>query len=303
MITVTKLTLDVSRANAPSTVFAKQGDSANARKLRITLTSLGSAVQVTAGATAILRCHADDREVLRSTGSVNASGQIEVYLPVFEAWGSYSADILLTQNGAEISTEMFHIRVDGSGTLPGEIAAVVKDGAVQYLPQSLTEAQKKQARENIGAMSADAVIPGGGGEGGGSGLPTVNEQMNGKILMVVDGFWEIVDLPTGTQYELRTITIPASEWLDNGSVIHYIWYNDHEGEMWDFAGCGIDVSPLSTSTKEQFEAMAESGVYCYGSTGLSWSSAVCMLCRRWICPSRCGSPSPPRFPMPSTRRA
>lgn len=99
-----------------------------------------------------------------------------------------------------------------------------------------------------------------------TGFPGASEEDNGKIPMVVDGAIELVDFPAGTQYELKTITIKPTDWLDNGSAIHYIWYNDHGGEYWDLSGCSVDVSPLSTSTKEQFETMAESGAYCYGST-------------------------------------
>lgn len=103
----------------------------------------------------------------------------------------------------------------------------------------------------------------------GSGLPEVTAEDNGKIPMVVDGAVELVDFPAGTQYDMQTITIYANEWMDNGSLIHYIWYNNNDGatEPTSLEGCDIDVSLLASSTPEQFEAAAESGVYCAGSTG------------------------------------
>lgn len=101
-----------------------------------------------------------------------------------------------------------------------------------------------------------------------TGLPEVTEEHNGKIPMVVDGRIEWVDFPAGAQYNLKTITIPASEWMDNGSVIHYIWYNyDESGTKQSLDGCSILVSPLSESTPEELEAFAESGAYCKGATG------------------------------------
>lgn len=42
------------------------------------------------------------------------------------------------------------------------------------------------------------------------GMPEVSETDNGKIPMVVDGEWETIDFPAGTQYDAQTITIDAS---------------------------------------------------------------------------------------------
>lgn len=62
--------------------------------------------------------------------------------------------------------------------------------AVLYTEQTLTEEQKAQARENIGAAAKGESDSGEGA----SGLPAVTEEDNDKILQVVDGAWAVVSL-------------------------------------------------------------------------------------------------------------
>ena len=61
--------------------------------------------------------------------------------------------------------------------------------AVKYIPQELTDEQKAQARENIGAF-------GGGGSGG--GIPTITEADEGRVLTASGGVAVWQDLPKYT---------------------------------------------------------------------------------------------------------
>ena len=62
-------------------------------------------------------------------------------------------------------------------------------GAVKYFKQNLTDEEKAQARANIGAASEqnDEAITG-------IGLPEISEADNGKVLGVVDGKWQKMEI-------------------------------------------------------------------------------------------------------------
>ena len=67
------------------------------------------------------------------------------------------------------------------------------DDVVKYAEQTLTDAQKAQARANIGAAAV--------GENGGDDcdLPEVTESDNGAFLRVVNGVWAAVTLPSAEE--------------------------------------------------------------------------------------------------------
>lgn len=131
------------------------------------------------------------------------------------------------------------------------------NGGIKQFPLPVSEGgtgatSAEEARKNLGIGSAS-----------GSGLPEVTEGENGKTLMVVDGVWELVDHPAGAQFKKENVTIPASSWLDNGSMIHAIYY----GFEYSLTGCDVDVSLAESTTKEQFEEAARCGVYCSSASG------------------------------------
>jgi len=76
------------------------------------------------------------------------------------------------------------LRIRDVDSKTGYVTAVepvdIGDFTLLYTHQTLTEAQKRQARENMGAMSSDAVI-----------LPAVTQTDDGKILKVEDGKWTV----------------------------------------------------------------------------------------------------------------
>lgn len=118
---------------------------------------------------------------------------------------------------------------------------------ISYEAQTLTDEQKEQARKNIGI------------DGSGSGMPDVSETDNGKIAMVVNGKWEIVDCPTGAQYDVQTFTLAAANWYADGDYvrcdIYYYDININEDLIID-----VSVSP-------DIDMMAEAsrcGVFCSG---------------------------------------
>lgn len=76
-----------------------------------------------------------------------------------------------------------------------DFAAKLAEEAVLCVPQALTEDQKAQARENIGAMSDGEL-----------GLPEVTEEDNGKLLLVENGEWKTVP---STRFVKNTISITA----------------------------------------------------------------------------------------------
>ncbi len=98
---------------------------------------------------------------------------------------------------------------------------------------------------------------------GGSGLPEVTEADNGKIPMVVAGQWENVDFPAGTQYEVNNMIVPASSWVDNGSMIHAVVYGFEK----NLDGCHVGVFVSASATKDQIAEMARCGVMGRTATG------------------------------------
>lgn len=130
----------------------------------------------------------------------------------------------------------------------------IKNKTVLYEAQTLTDEQKAQARANIGAVSADEIS-----SNDGTTLPEVGEIDNGKIAMVVNGAWAIVDCPTGTQYDVQTFTLAASSWYTDG----------------DYVRCDIEYEYINTeadliidvSVAPNIDMMAEAGrcgVFCSG---------------------------------------
>ena len=95
-------------------------------------------------------------------------------------------------------------------------------------------------------------------------LPETTEEDNGKTWMVVNGELQLVKFPAGTQYDAKTITIPASSWNDNGSQIHAISY-DFDKYLDE---CHVNVSLTASSTKEQITEAARCGVYCSAASGM-----------------------------------
>lgn len=82
-------------------------------------------------------------------------------------------------------------QVDGeTGYVTAVEAVDMEDFALLYEPQTLTEEQKQQARENMGAMSSDAAI-----------LPAVTEKDDHKVLMVENGRWTAA-MQEGTSYNM-----------------------------------------------------------------------------------------------------
>lgn len=110
--------------------------------------------------------------------------------------------------------------------------------AVLYEAQQLAEVQKQQARENIGAMAADAeilpqvtaedegkslrVVEGkwaAAEETGAMGLPEIGTEDTGKVLVAVDGQWVAikVDIPEGlprvtSEDEGKILQVVGGQW-------------------------------------------------------------------------------------------
>lgn len=79
------------------------------------------------------------------------------------------------------------LRIQQVDSETGYVTAVepvnIGDFALLYGPQTLTQAQKRQARENLGAMASDAEI-----------LPAVSSADNNKVMQVVNGVWTAVSV-------------------------------------------------------------------------------------------------------------
>ena len=94
-------------------------------------------------------------------------------------------------------------------------------------------------------------------------LPPVTESANGKILMVVDGKWEIAQCPVGTQYDMVDVQLTREGWENNENSM----YDDTpyiQRVQYDYFNSDEDY-PIDVSVKPEFNMMAEAwrcGVFC-----------------------------------------
>lgn len=101
--------------------------------------------------------------------------------------------------------------------------------------------------ENFNSGMMIPVIPtSSGGSSGGSDFPTVTEDDNGKVLGVVDGVWDKMDVPGEKPWKLIADETPDVD------TVFFTWKVDAEGNSFDFTDILIvsdSASVLSTWTR------------------------------------------------------
>lgn len=108
------ITLDLSRQENTSWIFAKQGDDGS-RFVQITLTDNGEAYKPPAGASAKFRCRKPDGKAVYNPAQINSDGTVTVELTqqTLAASGVALADVSLSsKEGQVLSSVSFGIRVE-----------------------------------------------------------------------------------------------------------------------------------------------------------------------------------------------
>ena len=173
------ISVEVSKPNLFQAIVAKQNDS-NSRFLKITLLDEGEKINVSKGRTVAINAERKDGNSDSFFGEVNADGTVTVPLHswMLELDGAVTCDVSVIdqENDRKLTSTNFVLMVEKAANSDEDISddpqtsilislieEVENISAVKYNEaQNLTNEEKAQARENIGAVSADEITAGGG---------------------------------------------------------------------------------------------------------------------------------------------
>ena len=183
-----KIHLDISEKTLPQVVYAKQFDVG--RKFIVALYDSGTPYTIPESATLSVGYSATDgKNSGNFSGAVASENTIEISID--EIMTSTAGDgvlsvTLLHENGNEISTWNIPYSIEmqpGSFPIAPSPNTVNLTKAVLFSAQNLTDAQKEQARKNIGVTENGG---GGSGEDGFSPIANVTQVADGAIISITD---------------------------------------------------------------------------------------------------------------------
>jgi hypothetical protein len=186
-----KIHLDISEKTLPQIVYAKQFDVG--RKFIVALYDSGTPYTIPESATlSVGYAAADGKNAGNFSGAVASENTIEITVDEImtsTAGNGVLSVTLLHENGNEISTWNIPYFIEmqpGSFPIAPSPNTVNLTKAVLFSAQNLTDAQKEQARKNIGVTASGG---GGSGEPGADGfspVATVTQTDEGAVISITD---------------------------------------------------------------------------------------------------------------------